>query len=117
MMKLCTSHQHDLMTEIRRRGLGRFIAPNDAEIARRAQAWLAGQCPVRDLDPLVISTFELYAKAMDLCGPYVNAPAQVYCPLCEIGATRESSNIDTVLLGHCTNAVLAVFVENELVAA
>lgn len=116
-MKLCTRHQHDLMTEIRRRGLGRFIAPDDAEMARRAQAWLAGQCQRHDLDPLAISTFELFAKAVEVCGPYVNSTACEYCPLCEVRASTKSPNIDAVLIGHCTNAVLAVFVENELVAA
>jgi hypothetical protein len=116
-MKLCTRHQHDLMTEIRRRGLGRFIAPDDAEMVRRAQAWLAGQCQRHDLDPVAISTFELYAKAIEVCGDYVNSTVHEYCPLCEISGHSQSRNIDAVLVGHCTNAVLAVFVENELVAA
>lgn len=117
MMKLCTRHQHDLMTAIRRRGLARFISPSDAELIRRSQLWLAGRCERRDLDPLAIATFEIYAKAIQICGDYVQSLTHQYCPLCEVHHFIKRRDIGALLISGCTDTVLSLFVENELVAA
>ena len=58
-MKLCNTHQHDLLGAIVRKGMGEFVSANGQEAGEKAQRWLAGQLRDHtDFDPLVVSTLE-----------------------------------------------------------
>jgi hypothetical protein len=117
MMNFCTRHQHDLMTAIRRRGMAKLIAPNADELSRRAAVWLAGQSLRTDLDPLVIATFEINAKALQVCGAYLQSETHLYCSLCEVARFIKRSDIDRIWINNCADVVLATCIDNRLVAA
>lgn len=114
-MKLCTRHQGNLIEQVKRKGMWRLV-PHDPETARQlAQKWLQGTARPDELDPLGVSLLEIYHKAYNMIGVYVNHPH--FCALCEVERTYGGEEAADIWVDNCTDAVLAVCTANGLMTS
>lgn len=114
-MKMCSTHQHNLVAALRGRGLDRFIATTGEALKARTALWLLGKCKPQDMDSLGIATCEIYAKAV-LHLPFMSNEASVLaCPMCEVGRAFGDKMIDE-WYANCTEMIYELFETNNLVA-
>jgi hypothetical protein len=113
MLKLCSRHQINLRSALKHKGLWHLVSQDPIETQRRATAWLAGRMSAEEFDPLVASTFEIFKKATDICGPYINGVAE-FCPLCEACRVMQKPLLDDAWINACTDLMLAICQNNGI---
>jgi hypothetical protein len=111
-MKLCNNHMVSLHTMIKRKGMGSFITESSSEADVKAKAWLQGNARIEEIDPLVVASLEIYQKAFNTPGTYVNQPK--FCALCEVKRTL-GSKADEEWIDNVTDAIYATMLANGVI--
>src|SRR5712664_2356072 len=89
-MRLCSRHSHEVMDELKKRGLWRLVKPERAKIF--GARWLRGELQSeKEFDPYVVAWLEFNAKAKEFLNPEVWR-AEHLCCLCQVDQAR--SRID-----------------------
>lgn len=117
-MKLCSRHQQDLLDAIKKKGMWKFVAPDDHKMGINLIAWLKGQTTKETFDPLVIASLEINKKAIQYCGPYVkgkNPAGLSYCPICETQKSLLMATLDTQWIDTITDVAYAVALTNGFI--
>ncbi len=116
-MKFCSRHMHDMGAAIRKKGMGHMITQSDVEVARKAQAWLAGTLPAHEFDPMIASILEVNAKAVDLLGTRLleqKNNGNHHCPLCSANQILKNPAIDTSWIDNVTDLMVITAHQNGL---
>ena len=116
-MKICSRHLHDLMQSIRYKGMGYLVTNDPQEARQRAEMWLAGNLPIEKFDPMVGATFEIYGKASELCGEFIERHrynGSEPCPLCLVPKYLHDAGADTSWIENVTDALLVMAQVNHI---
>lgn len=110
MSRLCSGHIHDLAEQVKRKGLWRFVRPENTEAF--AKRWLAGTATMQEWDPLCISVLEIQKKASDTFGrDFVNGS----CPLCVAAKIYRSVRIPGAWIDNITDLMIIQARVNHLI--
>lgn len=94
-MKLCSTHQHDLVRAVERKGMGHYVSKSAGEATLKARRWLQGTACAQEFDPFVVSVLEINKKVSEQLGDVRGA-----CPLCAVqhymGSAADAEWIDNV---------------------
>lgn len=100
-MKLCHTHLHDLLHMLRKKDLASMVSRDKNKAATFGRRWLAGApISLREFDPLVVSIFEINAKAAQMIG------ISTGCPLCA-AAHHIRSDCDKLWIDSVTDLMAA----------
>lgn len=114
-MKFCARHQADVNQALQRKGMWQLVTNDPQEVERRAVLWLQGRASRQEVDPLVVTTYEIQAQALRSVGQYLNSPTVEYCPLCEAAVHFKSAVLPDSWIDNCTDAVLILCHTNGLI--